>query len=73
MLGRITFPWALHAGPTLSLPIGFHPHSGLPVSVALSADRWGEARLFQVAAAYQSETDWHEQLPPLLTTAEEMS
>ncbi len=73
MLGRITFPWALHAGPTLSLPIGFHSHSGLPVSVALSADRWGEARLFQVAAAYQSETDWHEQLPPLLTTAEEMS
>lgn len=72
-LGRITYPWALHAGPTLSLPIGFHGRSGLPVSAALTAGRWGEGRLFQVATAYQVDTDWHEQLPPLLSTAEEMS
>ncbi|MHB1065807.1 MAG: amidase [Candidatus Nanopelagicales bacterium] len=73
LLGRITYPWALHAGPTLSLPIGFHGRSGLPVSAALTAGRWGESRLFQVAAAYQVDTDWHEQLPPLLSTVEEMS
>ncbi len=73
MLGRITYPWALHAGPTLSLPIGFHSVSGLPVSVALSAARWGEARLFQVATAYQADTDWHDRTPPLLSTVEELS
>jgi aspartyl-tRNA(Asn)/glutamyl-tRNA(Gln) amidotransferase subunit A len=72
MLGRITYPWALHAGPTLSLPIGFHSHSGLPVSVALSAGQWDEAQLFQVATAYQTETDWHEQLPPLLIASKDV-
>lgn len=68
-LGRITYPWALHAGPTLSLPIGFHPSSGLPVGVALSADEWFEARLFQVAVAYQEQTGWHETQPPLVENA----
>ena len=72
MLGRITYPWALHEGPTMSLPIGFHAVSGLPVSVALSAGHWCEAKLFQVATAYQRETDWHEQLPPLLNTSKEL-
>ena len=70
-LGRITYPWALHAGPTLTLPIGFHQESGLPVGVALSAGRWDEARLFQVAAAYQRETTWHDVLPPLDPPAQE--
>lgn len=73
LLGRITYPWALHAGPTLSLPIGFHPESGLPVSAALSAGRWDEARLFQLATAYQEHTSWHEQLPGILNQAEELT
>ena len=68
-LGPITYPWALHAGPTLSLPVGFHPTSGLPVGVALSAAEWDEARLFQVATAYQEETEWHLEEPPLLRQA----
>lgn len=58
-LGRITYPWALHEGPTLSLPIGFHPRSGNPVGVAISAARVHEAVLFRIAAAYQEATDWH--------------
>jgi aspartyl-tRNA(Asn)/glutamyl-tRNA(Gln) amidotransferase subunit A len=58
-LGRITYPWALHDGPTLSLPIGFHPHSGNPVGIAIVAPRFGEAVLFQIAAAYQEATEWH--------------
>jgi aspartyl-tRNA(Asn)/glutamyl-tRNA(Gln) amidotransferase subunit A len=64
-LGRITYPWALHEGPTLSLPIGFHPRSGNPVGVSLSARRFDEATLFQVAAAYQDATDWHTRRPVL--------
>jgi aspartyl-tRNA(Asn)/glutamyl-tRNA(Gln) amidotransferase subunit A len=62
-LGRITYPWALHEGPTMSLPIGFHPSSGLPVGVAVTARRFDEATLFQVATAYQQATDWHTRRP----------
>ena len=68
-LGRITYPWALHVGPTMSLPVGFHADSGMPVGVALAAPEWCEATLFQLADAYQAETDWHEQLPPILNQA----
>jgi len=70
-LGRITYPWALHAGPTLTLPIGFNTDSDLPVGVALSAAPWCEARLFQVAAAYQRDTMWHQRLPGLVSALEE--
>jgi len=69
-LGRITYPWGLHAGPTMSLPIGFHPTSGMPVGIALSAASWQEARLFQVAAAYQRDTQWHEQIPSMVRQLE---
>lgn len=62
-LGRITYPWALHEGPSLSLPIGFHPRSGNPVGVSLTARRFDEATLFQVATAYQAATDWHTRRP----------
>lgn len=70
-LGRITYPWALHAGPTLTLPVGFHPLSELPVGVALSAAPWCEARLFQVADAYQRDTAWHTRLPSMVSALEE--
>ncbi len=65
-LGRITYPWGLHAGPTMTLPIGFHPGSGLPVGVALTAASWAEAKLFQVAAAFQHDTEWHKRVPPMV-------
>lgn len=63
LLGRLTYAWALHAGPTLSLPIGFHPDSGLPVGMALVAGHRREAVLFQLADAYQQLTDWHRRSP----------
>jgi len=62
-LGRATLPWSLHDGPTLSLPVGFHPRTGTPVGMSLTARRFGEATLFQVAAAYQEATGWHLQRP----------
>ncbi|MCW2542203.1 MAG: Amidase [Frankiales bacterium] len=65
-LGRITYPWALHAGPTMSLPIGFHPVSGNPVGISLTAPRFCEAILFKIAAAYQQDTDWHQRWPALV-------
>jgi aspartyl-tRNA(Asn)/glutamyl-tRNA(Gln) amidotransferase subunit A len=62
-LGRLTYPWALHDGPTLGLPVGFHPDSDTPIGVALSGARFNEATLFQVAAQYQRSTDWHSYRP----------
>ncbi|WP_187264887.1 amidase [Homoserinibacter sp. GY 40078] len=62
-LGRITYPWALHDGPTLNLPVGFHPASGLPVGMALTGARGHESTLFQVADRYQRDTDWHLRTP----------
>lgn len=62
-LGRITYPWALHDGPTLNLPVGFHPRSGMPVGIAVTAARGGEALLFRVADRYQRDTDWHLRTP----------
>ncbi|WP_395640564.1 amidase [Pseudolysinimonas sp.] len=62
-LGAITYPWALHDGPTLNLPIGLHPVSGLPVGMALTAARGRESTLFQVADRYQRDTDWHTLTP----------
>jgi aspartyl-tRNA(Asn)/glutamyl-tRNA(Gln) amidotransferase subunit A len=64
-LGRATLPWSLHDGPSLSLPVGCHPRSGTPVGVSLTARRFGEATLCQVAAAYQEATDWHTRRPDL--------
>ncbi|TJZ97864.1 amidase [Actinacidiphila oryziradicis] len=65
-LGRKTYPWALHDGPTMTLPIGFHPGSGMPVGIALVGGRWCESKLFQLADYYQRRTDWHERRPRLL-------
>lgn len=62
-LGAITYPWALHDGPTLSLPIGFHAESGMPVGAALTGAVGTESVLYQVADRYQRDTEWHRVLP----------
>ena len=62
LLTRFTYPFSLAEVPVLSLPCGFC--DGLPVGLQLVAPHWQEARLLQVAWAYQQETDWHLQRPP---------
>lgn len=64
-LGQLSYPWSLHNGPTLSLPVGFHPDSGMPVGAQLSAARADEEALFAVGRAYQAVTDWHTRRPPV--------
>jgi aspartyl-tRNA(Asn)/glutamyl-tRNA(Gln) amidotransferase subunit A len=58
-LGRLTYPWALHRGPTMSLPVGFHPDSGMPVGLAIVAAPWQEATAVRAGADYQRHTEWH--------------
>jgi aspartyl-tRNA(Asn)/glutamyl-tRNA(Gln) amidotransferase subunit A len=66
LIGRLTYPWAMYHGPTLNLPVGFHPSSGMPVGMAVVAAPWAEAVLIRIAAAYQDATRWYRELPPVL-------
>lgn len=63
-LGQFTYPWSLHAGPTMSIPVGFHPTSGMPIGAQLTGALADEAALFAVGSAYQEATDWHTRRPP---------
>jgi aspartyl-tRNA(Asn)/glutamyl-tRNA(Gln) amidotransferase subunit A len=63
-LGRLTAPWSLHAGPTLALPVGRHPGSGMPVGAQLTAAVGGEDLLLDAGAWFQERTRWHTAVPP---------
>jgi aspartyl-tRNA(Asn)/glutamyl-tRNA(Gln) amidotransferase subunit A len=51
----------------LSIPCGFAEMEGrrLPVGLQILAPSFDEARLLQVAHAYEQSTDWHKAQPPL--------
>nr|WP_246406813.1 amidase [Modestobacter versicolor] len=63
-LAQLTAPWSLHAGPTLSLPAGRHPVSGMPVGLQLTAAVGGEDLLLDAGAWFQQRTPWHTLRPP---------
>jgi aspartyl-tRNA(Asn)/glutamyl-tRNA(Gln) amidotransferase subunit A len=50
--------------PALSVPCGFDSQ-GLPIGLQLMGKPLDEARLYQVAHAYEQATDWHQQHPHL--------
>lgn len=66
-MGQLTYPWSLHTGPTLAVPVGFHPVSGMPIGAQLTAAHADEAALFAVGRAYQGVTGWHTRRPPVST------
>ena len=47
--------------PALSVPAGFV--NQLPIGMQLIGNLFGEAKLLNVAHAYQKVTDWHQQIP----------
>lgn len=57
-----TLPANLAGIPGLALPAGFD-QQGLPIGLQLMAPFFQEARLLQVAHAYQQLTDWHLRRP----------
>ncbi len=67
-LGQFSYPWSLHDGPTLALPVGFHPRSGMPIGAQLTAAAHHELLLFEIGEDFQSTTDWHTRRPPLHIT-----
>jgi aspartyl-tRNA(Asn)/glutamyl-tRNA(Gln) amidotransferase subunit A len=51
--------------PAISIPCGF-TGSDLPVGLQLTGRRFDEATLLRVADAYERDTAWPIQLPPIL-------
>ncbi|MGN7132448.1 amidase [Rhodococcoides corynebacterioides] len=62
-MGQFTYPWSLHDGPTLAVPVGFHRVSGMPVGMQLTAPVGHEGALFGVGERYQAVTRWHTMRP----------
>ena len=59
-----TLPANLAGIPGLAFPVGFDGQ-GLPVGMQLMGPALGEERLFRMAHAYQTVTDWHLRAPHL--------
>ena len=64
MNDALTIPVNLAGLPGISVPCGFS--AGLPVGLQVIAPRLRDARVFQVAAAYQGATEWHLARSPLV-------
>ncbi|HEX3910032.1 MAG TPA: amidase [Solirubrobacteraceae bacterium] len=61
--------WDCLGNPVLAAPIGFNA-AGLPLSMQIAGRPFEEQAVLDVGAAYQSVTQWHEALPPLLQELE---
>jgi aspartyl-tRNA(Asn)/glutamyl-tRNA(Gln) amidotransferase subunit A len=61
---KLPAAFSVTGGPALVMCAGFDD-SGLPLSVEIGGRPFDEATVFQVAHAFQQNTDWHERIPPL--------
>lgn len=64
LIARMTHPWSLYSGPTLAVPVGPHPGSGMPVGMQLTTAPEQEDVLFAAGSWYQQRTSWHDLRPP---------
>jgi aspartyl-tRNA(Asn)/glutamyl-tRNA(Gln) amidotransferase subunit A len=63
VLLRNTRPFNIWGLPAISVPCGFTA-GGLPMGLQISGPHWQEARVLQLAYAYERATDWHLRQPP---------
>lgn len=61
-LTRLTFPWSVWCGPSLSMPCGFDGHR-LPIGAQLVGRPFDDGLLIRLAARYQARTRWHMETP----------
>jgi aspartyl-tRNA(Asn)/glutamyl-tRNA(Gln) amidotransferase subunit A len=59
---RNTSPFNVYGWPTVSVPCGF-TSAGLPIGMQISGPDGSEARVLQVAHAYEQATTWHLRRP----------
>jgi aspartyl-tRNA(Asn)/glutamyl-tRNA(Gln) amidotransferase subunit A len=62
LLLRNTRPVNVWGLPAISIPCGF-TEAGLPIGLQIIGPHWGEARVLQVAHAYEQATAWHKRQP----------
>ncbi|GCD92832.1 amidase [Embleya hyalina] len=58
-------PWNLAGAPSISIPTGFAPASGMPLSMQCAAAPDNDAAALVIAHAFQLATDFHTRRPPL--------
>jgi Asp-tRNA(Asn)/Glu-tRNA(Gln) amidotransferase A subunit family amidase len=64
---RNTRPFNVWGLPALSLPCGFSSR-GLPIGLQIVGAHWQEAKVFQVAHAYEQATAWHKRIPKIASS-----
>lgn len=64
LLSRLTRPFNIGGVPAASVPCGF-TSEGLPIGLQLAGRPLEDARVLQVADAYEQATDWHTRRPPV--------
>jgi aspartyl-tRNA(Asn)/glutamyl-tRNA(Gln) amidotransferase subunit A len=52
--------------PAVSVPCGFSEHQ-LPIGLQLTGRRFDEATILRIADAYERDTEWATQTPPIAT------
>jgi Asp-tRNA(Asn)/Glu-tRNA(Gln) amidotransferase A subunit family amidase len=62
MLLRNTRPFNVWGLPAISVPCGFS-QSGLPIGLQIAGAHGEEAKVFQLAQAYEEVTEWHKRHP----------
>jgi aspartyl-tRNA(Asn)/glutamyl-tRNA(Gln) amidotransferase subunit A len=62
ILLRNTRPFNVWGLPAISVPCGF-TESGLPIGLQIAGPHWQEARVLQLAQAYEKATVWHKRQP----------
>ena len=63
-MNRLVLPFNLNGYPALSLPCGMSP-GGMPLSLQLVGRTLSEPLLIQCGTAFENETAWHLQHPPV--------
>ena len=61
-LVRVSRPANFTGHPAISIPCGI-TSEGMPIGLQLIGSHWNEARLLEIAALHESETDWHKRRP----------
>jgi len=62
LLLRNTRPINVWGLPAISIPCGF-TSAGLPIGLQIIGPHWGEAKVLQLAHAYEQATAWHKREP----------
>jgi aspartyl-tRNA(Asn)/glutamyl-tRNA(Gln) amidotransferase subunit A len=65
LLLRNTRPVNVWGLPAISIPCGF-TQAGLPIGLQIIGPHWGEARVLQLAHAYERVTVWHKRQPKIV-------